>query len=127
MISESGFLPGQPRVRPGRLRLAVSMTAQDMAWPGGEFPLGGDLTINRLGFGAMRLARGGFQGPGGRDGADPRPPLGASYRAVANGAGMGVFSRLHLRVWRENNTAEDGIALATRRFGYPIVPVAPHP
>src|ERR1700722_20252219 len=52
---------------------------------------------------------------------------GASYRAVANGAGMGVFSRLYLRVWRENNTAEDGIALATRRFGCPIVPVAPHP
>ena len=39
------------------------MTAHDTARPGGEFPLGGDLTINRLGFGAMRLARGGLQGP----------------------------------------------------------------
>ena len=39
------------------------MTAHDTARPGGEFPLGGDLTINRLGFGAMRLARGGLHGP----------------------------------------------------------------
>ena len=39
------------------------MTAHDPAHPGGEFPLGGDLTINRLGFGAMRLARGGLHGP----------------------------------------------------------------
>ena len=39
------------------------MTAHDTARPGGEFPLGGDLDINRLGFGAMRLARSGFQGP----------------------------------------------------------------
>jgi aryl-alcohol dehydrogenase-like predicted oxidoreductase len=39
------------------------MTAHDMARPGGEFLLGGDLTISRLGFGAMRLARGGLQGP----------------------------------------------------------------
>jgi aryl-alcohol dehydrogenase-like predicted oxidoreductase len=39
------------------------MTAHDSARPGGEFLLGGDLTINRLGFGAMRLARGGLQGP----------------------------------------------------------------
>jgi aryl-alcohol dehydrogenase-like predicted oxidoreductase len=45
------------------LRLAVSMTAHDTARPGGEFLLGGDLNINRLGFGAMRLARSGFQGP----------------------------------------------------------------
>jgi aryl-alcohol dehydrogenase-like predicted oxidoreductase len=39
------------------------MTAHDMARPGGEFPLGGDLDINRLGFGAMRLARSGLLGP----------------------------------------------------------------
>jgi aryl-alcohol dehydrogenase-like predicted oxidoreductase len=39
------------------------MTAYDTARPGGEFLLGGDLTINRLGLGAMRLARGGLQGP----------------------------------------------------------------
>src|SRR5580692_9446664 len=40
-----------------------AMTAHDTARPGGEFLLGGDLKINRLGFGAMRLARGGLQGP----------------------------------------------------------------
>jgi pyridoxine 4-dehydrogenase len=39
------------------------MTAHDMTRPGGEFLLGGDLKINRLGFGAMRLARGSLQGP----------------------------------------------------------------
>ena len=39
------------------------MTAHDTDRPGGEFLLGGDLTINRLGFGAMRLTRGGLQGP----------------------------------------------------------------
>jgi aryl-alcohol dehydrogenase-like predicted oxidoreductase len=39
------------------------MSAHDSARPGGQFLLGGDLTINRLGFGAMRLARGGLQGP----------------------------------------------------------------
>jgi pyridoxine 4-dehydrogenase len=39
------------------------MTAHDTARPAGEFLLGGDLTINRLGFGAMRLARGALQGP----------------------------------------------------------------
>jgi aryl-alcohol dehydrogenase-like predicted oxidoreductase len=39
------------------------MTPHDTARPGGEFPLGGDLDINRLGFGAMRLARSGLQGP----------------------------------------------------------------
>jgi aryl-alcohol dehydrogenase-like predicted oxidoreductase len=39
------------------------MTTHDTVRPGGELLLGGDLTINRLGFGAMRLARGGLQGP----------------------------------------------------------------
>jgi aryl-alcohol dehydrogenase-like predicted oxidoreductase len=40
-----------------------AMTAHDMTRPGEEFLLGGDLKINRLGFGAMRLARGALQGP----------------------------------------------------------------
>ena len=35
--------------------------------PGGEFPLGGDLAVSRLGFGAMRLLRGSFD-------SDPRDP-----------------------------------------------------
>ena len=41
----------------------VDMTAHDMPRPDREFLLGGDLTIDRLGFGAMRLARSGLQGP----------------------------------------------------------------
>ena len=41
----------------------MRMTARDTARPGGEFLLSRDLNINRLGFGAMRLARSGLQGP----------------------------------------------------------------
>src|ERR1700733_8381755 len=56
-------LPASRAHRRGRCGWLSAMTAHDTARPGGEFPLGGDLTINRLGFGAMRLARGGLQGP----------------------------------------------------------------
>lgn len=64
-----------------RLRLAVSMTAHDTARPGGEFSLGGDLDINRLGFGAMRLARSGLQGPA----RDRQDALAVLRRAVELG------------------------------------------
>jgi aryl-alcohol dehydrogenase-like predicted oxidoreductase len=39
------------------------MTTDDVTAPGGVFRLGGDLTIGRLGFGAMRLPRGSLDGP----------------------------------------------------------------
>jgi pyridoxine 4-dehydrogenase len=57
------------------------MTAHDTARPGGEFPLGGDLDINRLGFGAMRLARSGLQGPA----RDSQDALAVLRRAVELG------------------------------------------
>jgi aryl-alcohol dehydrogenase-like predicted oxidoreductase len=57
------------------------MTARDTTQPGGEFPLGGDLDINRLGFGAMRLARSGFQGPA----RDRQDALAVLSRAVELG------------------------------------------
>jgi pyridoxine 4-dehydrogenase len=57
------------------------MTAHDTARPGGEFPLGGDLDINRLGFGAMRLARSGLQGPA----RDRQDALAVLRRAVELG------------------------------------------
>jgi pyridoxine 4-dehydrogenase len=63
------------------LRLAVGMTAHDTARPGGKFPLGGDLDISRLGFGAMRLARSGLQGPA----RDRQDALAVLRRAVELG------------------------------------------
>src|ERR1700722_12282454 len=57
------------------------MRAHDTARPGGEFPLGGDLGINRLGFGAMRLARSGLQGPA----RDRQDALAVLRRAVELG------------------------------------------
>ncbi|WP_126642777.1 aldo/keto reductase [Embleya hyalina] len=45
------------------------------------FPLGGDLTINRLGFGAMRLAMGTFAGPA----RDPETGIAVLRRAVELG------------------------------------------
>jgi aryl-alcohol dehydrogenase-like predicted oxidoreductase len=57
------------------------MTAHDTAGPGGEFSLGGDLDIKRLGFGAMRLARSGLQGPA----RDRRDALAVLRRAVELG------------------------------------------
>jgi aryl-alcohol dehydrogenase-like predicted oxidoreductase len=57
------------------------MTAHDATAPGGPFPLGGDLTINRLGFGAMRLARSGLQGPA----RDRREAVAVLRRAVELG------------------------------------------
>ena len=57
------------------------MTAHDTARPGGAFALGGDLDINRLGFGAMRLARSGLQGPA----RDRQDALAVLRRAVELG------------------------------------------
>ncbi|MFD4033679.1 oxidoreductase [Streptomyces sp. NPDC058637] len=45
------------------------------------FPLGGDLTVNRLGFGAMRLAQGTFHGPT----RDPETGIAVLRRAVELG------------------------------------------
>nr|BFE84388.1 hypothetical protein GCM10020093_069890 [Planobispora longispora] len=47
----------------------------------GEFPLGGDLPVHRIGFGAMRLPAGTFQGPA----RDPAAGVAVLRRAVELG------------------------------------------
>jgi aryl-alcohol dehydrogenase-like predicted oxidoreductase len=54
------------------------MTSLDAAAAGGSFSLGGDLTVNRLGFGAMRLLRGSYDGPP----RDPETGMAVLRRAV---------------------------------------------
>src|SRR5271166_1213679 len=44
-------------------RTVVKVTTQTLAAASGTFTLGGDLTVNRLGFGAMRLTGKGVWGP----------------------------------------------------------------
>jgi pyridoxine 4-dehydrogenase len=69
-----------------RRRVAIcgwlsDMTAHDIPRAGREFLLGGDLPIDRLGFGAMRLARSGLQGPA----RDRREAVAVLRRAVELG------------------------------------------
>ena len=55
-------LPRQDAGKRSR-RTVVVVTAQSVAQASGTFTLGGDLTVNRLGFGAMRLTGKGVWGP----------------------------------------------------------------
>ncbi|MGW7072074.1 oxidoreductase [Streptomyces sp. NPDC054855] len=57
------------------------MTTQITAAASGQFTLGGDLRVNRLGFGAMRLAAGTFTGPA----RDPRTGIEVLRQAVDAG------------------------------------------
>lgn len=57
------------------------MTTQITAAASGQFTLGGDLRVNRLGFGAMRLAAGTFTGPA----RDPRTGISVLRQAVDAG------------------------------------------
>ena len=58
------------------------MTTKEIhASASGTFTLGGDIHINRLGFGAMRLARSGLQGPA----RDRQDALAVLRRAVELG------------------------------------------
>jgi len=59
------------------------MTDYDTTRPGGTFSLGGDLTVNRLGFGAMRLLRGSLDFASGS--RDPAEGLAVLRRAVQLG------------------------------------------
>ncbi|MEU4834301.1 aldo/keto reductase [Streptosporangium sp. NPDC023615] len=60
---------------------ATSATSAAPAAPAGRFLLGGDLPVHRLGFGAMRLPTGSFQGPA----RDPRTGVAVLRRAVELG------------------------------------------
>ena len=58
---------------PGFARTVGSVTTQAVAQASGTFTLGGDLTVNRLGYGAMRITGKGVWGPpADRDEARPR-------------------------------------------------------
>src|ERR1700761_5334364 len=51
--------PSRPRRRLGSLRGGAAMNGRPTAAEAGKIDVGGDLTVNRLGFGAMRIT-----GPG---------------------------------------------------------------
>ncbi|MFJ8868479.1 oxidoreductase [Streptomyces sp. NPDC102473] len=82
------------------------------------FPLGGDLTINRLGFGAMRLAAGTFNGPP----RDPETGVAVLRRAVELGVNhidtAGFYGRGTVRANELIRTAlapyPDGLVIATK-------------
>lgn len=82
------------------------------------FPLGGDLTINRLGFGAMRLAAGAFTGPP----RDPETGVAVLRRAVELGVDhidtAGFYGRGTVRANELIRTAlapyRDGSVIATK-------------
>lgn len=57
------------------------MTTQITAAASGQFLLGGDISVHRLGFGAMRLAAGTFSGPA----RDPRTGVAVLRQAVEAG------------------------------------------
>ncbi|MER7722457.1 oxidoreductase [Streptomyces sp. NPDC096323] len=82
------------------------------------FPLGGDLTIHRLGFGAMRLAMSTFDGPA----RDPRDGIAVLRRAVALGVNhidtAGFYGRGTVRANELIRTAlapyQDDLVIATK-------------
>jgi aryl-alcohol dehydrogenase-like predicted oxidoreductase len=82
------------------------------------FSLGGDLTINRLGFGAMRLAAGTFGGPP----RDPQRGIAVLRRAVELGVNhidtAGFYGRGDVRANELIRTAlapyRDGLVIATK-------------
>jgi pyridoxine 4-dehydrogenase len=79
--------------------MEISMSAQPSATASGQFTIGGDITINRLGFGAMRIAGKGVWG----DPADPEaaretlrrlPELGINFIDTADSYGPAVSEDL---------------------------------
>ncbi|WP_327676238.1 aldo/keto reductase [Kitasatospora sp. NBC_00458] len=82
------------------------------------FPLGGDLTVNRLGFGAMRLAASTFDGPP----RDPRTGVAVLRRAVELGVNhidtAGFYNRGAVRADELIRTAltpyRDDLVIATK-------------
>ncbi|MFJ6696175.1 oxidoreductase [Streptomyces sp. NPDC091272] len=82
------------------------------------FSLGGDLTVNRLGFGAMRLAMSTFDGPA----RDPEDGLAVLRRAVELGVNhidtAGFYNRGDVRANELIRTAlspyRDGLVIATK-------------
>ena len=112
------------------------MTTQSVAQASGTFTIGGDLTVNRLGFGAMRLTGKGVWGPP----ADPDEcirvlrravELGVNFIDTADSYGPYVSERL---IRKALHPYSDGLVIATKAgllrtgpdewpvLGYPAVP-----
>ena len=108
------------------------MTTQSVAQASGTFSIGGDLTVNRLGFGAMRLTGKGVWGPP----DDPEEcirvlrravELGVNFIDTANSYGPYVSERLI----RKALHPYDGVVVATKagllRTGPDVWPVLGFP
>jgi len=109
------------------------MTTQTVAQASGTFTIGGDLTVNRLGFGAMRLTGQGVWGPP----DDPDECIGVLRRAVelgvnfidtADSYGPYVSERL---IRKALHPYPDGLVVATKagllRTGPDAWPVLGYP
>ncbi|MFF9352772.1 oxidoreductase [Streptomyces sp. NPDC014734] len=94
------------------------MTTQTTAAASGRFVLGGDLPVNRLGFGAMRLAAGTFDGPA----RDPGTGVAVLRQAIEAGVDhidtAGFYTRGGVRANDLIRTAlapyPDGLVIATK-------------
>jgi aryl-alcohol dehydrogenase-like predicted oxidoreductase len=109
------------------------MTTQSVAQASGTFTIGGDLTVNRLGFGAMRLTGKGVWGP-------PDDPdecirvlqraveLGVNFIDTADSYGPYVSERL---IRKALHPYPDGLVVATKagllRTGPDVWPVLGYP
>lgn len=109
------------------------MTTQNVAQASGTFTIGGDLTVNRLGFGAMRLTGKGVWGPP----ADPEEcirvlrravELGVNFIDTADSYGPYVSERL---IRKALHPYADGVVVATKagllRTGPDVWPVLGFP
>ncbi len=92
------------------------MTTQNVAQASGTFTIGGDLTVNRLGFGAMRLTGKGVWGPP----ADPDEcirvlrravELGVNFIDTADSYGPYISERL---IRKALHPYADGVVVATK-------------
>jgi pyridoxine 4-dehydrogenase len=96
-------------------RTVVVVTAQTVAAASGTFTLGGDLTVNRLGFGAMRLTGKGVWGPPADRDECVRvlrhaAALGVNFFDTADSYGPYISER----IIREALHPYDGLVIATK-------------
>ncbi len=111
------------------------MTTHVTAADGGEILIGGDLRVRRMGFGAMRLATGGFTGPA----RDPEGAVRVLRRAVELGVdhidtagfyGVGDVNA-HELIHEALSPYDDGLLIATKvgplrdESGFPMKEAAP--
>jgi aryl-alcohol dehydrogenase-like predicted oxidoreductase len=108
------------------------MTTQSVAHASGTFSIGGDLTVNRLGFGAMRLTGPGVWGPP----ADPDECIGVLRRAVELGVNFidtadSYGPYISERLIRKALHPYEGVIVATKagllRTGPDVWPMMGHP